>query len=85
MSATPTKEAPNKPRAVSEPVRRVVNESGIEVKPLYTTEDVAASGVPDTSRPGEPPFTRGIHPLMYRHRPWTMRQYTGLSLPGLSS
>ena len=80
MSAAPSKEAtPNKPRAVGEPVRRVVNESGIEVKPLYTAEDVAASGDLDSSRPGEPPFTRGIHPLMYRHRPWTMRQYTGFA------
>src|SRR6476619_2113923 len=31
------------------------------------------------SPPGQPPFTRGIHPLMYRHRPWTMRQYTGFA------
>ncbi len=28
-------------------------------------------------QPGEYPFTRGIHPLMYRKQPWTMRQYTG--------
>ena len=27
--------------------------------------------------PGRIPFTRGIHPLMYRKQPWTMRQYTG--------
>src|SRR2546428_8815252 len=27
--------------------------------------------------PGEPPFTRGIHPTMYRARLWTMRQYAG--------
>ncbi len=27
--------------------------------------------------PGEPPFTRGIHPTMYRGRLWTMRQYSG--------
>ncbi len=27
--------------------------------------------------PGEYPFTRGIHPTMYRGRPWTMRQYAG--------
>lgn len=66
-------------RDASESVRRVVNESGIEIKPLYTAEDVAASGGIDTSRPGEAPFTRGIHPLMYRHRPWTMRQYTGFA------
>jgi methylmalonyl-CoA mutase N-terminal domain/subunit len=29
--------------------------------------------------PGEYPFTRGIHPTMYRSRPWTMRQYAGFS------
>jgi methylmalonyl-CoA mutase N-terminal domain/subunit len=68
-----------KARATSETVRPVVNESGIEIKPLYSKEDVIATGGLDESRPGEPPFTRGIHPLMYRHRPWTMRQYTGFA------
>ena len=29
------------------------------------------------NRPGTPPFLRGIHPLMYRSRLWTMRQYAG--------
>ena len=59
------------------------NESGIEIKPLYTAEDVAATridepGVPDgVGEPGAFPFTRGIHDQMYRKRPWTMRQYTG--------
>ncbi len=28
-------------------------------------------------RPGEFPFTRGVHPTMYRGRLWTMRQYAG--------
>jgi methylmalonyl-CoA mutase N-terminal domain/subunit len=59
-------------------LRPVVNESGIEIKPLYTASDVDASGGSAMiGLPGEYPFTRGIHPLMYRHRPWTMRQYTG--------
>jgi len=31
----------------------------------------------DQERPGEYPFTRGIHPEMYRKRLWTMRQYAG--------
>ena len=66
----------SKPRSKE---RKVVNESGIEIKPLYTQDDVAASGGVDASRPGEAPFTRGIHPLMYRHRPFTMRQYTGFA------
>jgi methylmalonyl-CoA mutase N-terminal domain/subunit len=40
--------------------------SGIPVEVAYGPE-----------RPGEFPFTRGIHPTMYRGRPWTMRQYAG--------
>jgi methylmalonyl-CoA mutase N-terminal domain/subunit len=31
----------------------------------------------DASAPGEPPFTRGIYPTMYRGKLWTMRQYAG--------
>ncbi len=27
--------------------------------------------------PGEPPYTRGVHPTMYRGRLWTMRQFAG--------
>ncbi len=59
------------------------NESGIEIKPIYTEEDVEATRLPDDGapdgigKPGEYPFTRGIHDMMYRKRPWTMRQYTG--------
>ena len=59
-------------------LKPVVNESGIEIKPLYTQEDVEESGGFDfIGEPGDYPFTRGIHRLMYRKRPWTMRQYTG--------
>ena len=49
-------------------------ESGIEVKPVYTSEDVAGA---DLEPPGEYPFTRGPYPTMYRGRPWTIRQYAG--------
>ena len=31
----------------------------------------------DPGLPGEPPFTRGVQPTMYRGRLWTMRQYAG--------
>jgi methylmalonyl-CoA mutase N-terminal domain/subunit len=31
----------------------------------------------DLGKPGEWPFTRGIHPSMYHSRLWTMRQYAG--------
>ena len=60
-------------------LRPVVNESGIEIKPLYTADDVEASGGAEIGLPGEYPMTRGIHALMYRKRPWTMRQYTGFA------
>ncbi|MBI3097244.1 MAG: methylmalonyl-CoA mutase [Planctomycetes bacterium] len=59
-------------------VPRVFLESGIEVKPLYTADDATGH---DPGRPGEFPFTRGIHPLMYRRQPWTMRQYAGFGTP----
>jgi methylmalonyl-CoA mutase N-terminal domain/subunit len=67
-----------KPKDLPKEVRPVVNESGIEIQPLYTAADVAASGGDAMiGLPGEYPFTRGIHPLMYRKQPFTMRQYTG--------
>jgi len=47
--------------------------SGREVAPVYTALD--ASG--DAALPGEYPYTRGIHPSMYRGRLWTMRQFAG--------
>jgi methylmalonyl-CoA mutase N-terminal domain/subunit len=53
-------------------------ESGIDVKPVYGPADVEASGGWEgIAAPGSYPFTRGIHPLMYRKRPFTMRQYSG--------
>src|SRR5215204_3099708 len=48
-------------------------DSGIEVKPVYTADDVSA----DLELPGEFPFTRGPYRDMYRGRPWTIRQYAG--------
>jgi len=57
---------------------RVEWESGLDIKPLYGPEDVRSSGGDaGIGEPGEYPFTRGIHPLMYRSRPFTMRQYSG--------
>ncbi len=60
----------------------VVNESGLEVQPLYTAADLEESGgLAMLGEPGEYPFTRGIHRLMYRKQPWTMRQYAGFGNP----
>ncbi|WP_343521050.1 methylmalonyl-CoA mutase [Sphingomonas sp.] len=48
---------------------------GIDVKPLYTAEDVTA----EPGLPGFAPFTRGVRASMYAGRPWTIRQYAGFS------
>jgi methylmalonyl-CoA mutase len=49
---------------------------GIDVKPLYTSEDTADI---DSGVPGIAPFTRGPYASMYTGRPWTIRQYAGFS------
>ncbi len=54
---------------------RRFTDSGIEVKTLYTSEDLPDEL--DLGRPGEFPYTRGVHAEMYRKRTWTMRQYAG--------
>jgi methylmalonyl-CoA mutase, N-terminal domain len=52
--------------------------SGIPVAPLYTPADLAGHDpLRDEGFPGEPPFTRGIQPTMYRGRSWSIRQYAG--------
>ncbi|MFN8161888.1 MAG: methylmalonyl-CoA mutase family protein [Solirubrobacterales bacterium] len=58
---------------------RVFTDSGIEIKPLYTEQDVAPGLSERLGEPGSPPFTRGIHERMYRDRLWTMRQYAGFA------
>lgn len=50
--------------------------SGIEIKPMYTSEDIKGLDLQDKS--GEYPFTRGIYEDLYRKRPWTFRQYAGV-------
>jgi methylmalonyl-CoA mutase N-terminal domain/subunit len=54
---------------------RRFTDSGIEVKTLYTSDDLP--GDLDLGTPGEFPYTRGVHAEMYRKRTWTMRQYAG--------
>src|ERR687893_2572524 len=56
---------------------RHFTDSGIELDRLYTEEDVAPGLEERLGEPGEYPFTRGVHPEMYRSRRWTMRQYAG--------
>jgi methylmalonyl-CoA mutase N-terminal domain/subunit len=50
--------------------------SGHPIRRLYAPADLPAQG-DASSAPGEPPYTRGIHPAMYRTRLWTMRQFAG--------
>ncbi|MES9936020.1 MAG: methylmalonyl-CoA mutase [Sedimenticola sp.] len=51
---------------------------GIDVKPLYTADDLSSVTHTD-SLPGFAPFVRGPRATMYAGRPWTVRQYAGFS------
>lgn len=55
-----------------------VSAEGIDVKALYTQEDLEGMGHLD-SLPGIAPFVRGPMATMYAGRPWTVRQYAGFS------
>ena len=51
--------------------------SGSRLKALYGPEDAPIDHDRDLGYPGQFPFTRGVHPSMYRGRLWTMRQFAG--------
>lgn len=51
---------------------------GIDIKPLYTAQDIEGIDHLDTL-PGFKPFVRGPRATMYAGRPWTIRQYAGFS------
>jgi methylmalonyl-CoA mutase, N-terminal domain len=51
--------------------------SGRSVEPAYTALDLPSDVIQATGLPGNFPYTRGIHPTMYRGRLWTMRQFAG--------
>ncbi|AFZ72789.1 acyl-CoA mutase large subunit family protein [Natronobacterium gregoryi] len=57
---------------------RFATVSNHEVDRLYTPTDVDdLDYLEDLGFPGEPPYTRGAYPTMYRGRTWTMRQFAG--------
>jgi methylmalonyl-CoA mutase N-terminal domain/subunit len=56
---------------------RRFTDSGIVVQPTYGPEDAPEDLEARLGEPGAFPYTRGIHPEMYRRRLWTMRQYAG--------
>ncbi|HEV7750809.1 MAG TPA: methylmalonyl-CoA mutase family protein [Baekduia sp.] len=75
MATTPAEERLTVAPIVGPDDPRRFTDSGIEVKALYTADDV-----PDKlelGAPGEFPYTRGPHREMYRKQVWTMRQYAG--------
>ena len=65
-------------------IKEVTLQSDIKIKPVYTPDDLERIGFDyqkDLADPGEFPFTRGIHPMGFRSRNWTTRQYTGFGTP----
>jgi methylmalonyl-CoA mutase N-terminal domain/subunit len=57
---------------------RFTNLSGMEIKALYTPQDLTEMNYSkDLGFPGDFPFTRGIYSTLYRGRLWTMRQFSG--------
>lgn len=60
--------------------------SGIALKRMYTPLDNPdATYLEQLNFPGHFPFTRGVHPTMYRGRLWTMRQYAGFGTAEVSN
>ena len=58
---------------------RFTTVSGVPIRPLYTPSDLPPGFEP--GRPGEAPYTRGIHSTGYRGKLWTMRQFSGFACP----
>ena len=76
MATTPDSKPTIAPIVGPDDPRRFTD-SGIEIEALYTEEDLPENLPDRLGAPGEYPYTRGIHPDMYRSRKWTMRQYAG--------
>jgi methylmalonyl-CoA mutase N-terminal domain/subunit len=73
-----------KPALVKSPERQEVftTLSDVPINRVYTPADLSEFNYSqDLGDPGEYPFTRGIHPTMYRGKIWTMRQFSGFGSP----
>jgi methylmalonyl-CoA mutase N-terminal domain/subunit len=56
--------------------------SGRPLQPVYAPEDLSDfDPAASLAYPGQYPYTRGVHPSMYRGRLWTMRQFSGMGTP----
>mgnify|MGYP003541691351 FL=1 len=62
-----------------ERAKEFVTDSGLPTERLALPETVDEKYLTKLGFPGQYPFTRGVHPTMYRGRLWTMRQYAGFS------
>ena len=61
-----------------ERAEQFVTTSGVPIERLYSPADVSdVDYVRHIGFPGQYPFTRGVHPTMYRGRLWTMRMFAG--------
>ncbi len=60
-------------KTAKEPERKIFTDSNFAVKRIYR----GSAKKRPAEDAGRYPFTRGIHPGMYRDRLWTMRQYSG--------
>ena len=60
---------------------KFVTDSDIPIKRIYTPLDVKSDFLENVNFPGEPPYTRGVYPTMYRGRIWTMRLFSGHGTP----
>ena len=79
MKTIGTDKIPSKPSQEEEPLRTT---SGRPHQPLYRPEDLSGLDYQrDLGDPGEFPYTRGLHPTMYREKLWTMRQFSGYGSP----
>ncbi len=58
-----------------------LTDSGIPIKRLYTPLDVKGNYLEKDNFPGQPPYTRGVYPNMYRGQLWTMRLFSGHGTP----
>lgn len=66
-------------KSAAKPEKVFQTTSHIVVNPYYTPADLAGFHYEQQlNTPGNFPYTRGVHPTMYRGRLWTMRQYAGM-------
>jgi len=73
------KELAKAPKARAKKTRRFSTVSDLEIKDVYTPEDIKdLDFARDIGYPGVFPFTRGCQPTMYRGREWTFRMFAGM-------